>query len=377
MGDDQRYGPYGPLPEGDPSSAGEVPGYETPDPGWASPVPEPPEGGGFPGGPGDPGGAHGDPAGWVPPGWGQPPSPGSGPGSPGWSGTPAGFGEPPLRRRRPAVRVAALGVTLVLVGAVVLPVVILTGANSSSSQASALFSQAMAAAGSSAGVQYASEWTGGGAPTTFSGVAGQNDGTQVVTEPSDFGTEQYDVVLAADQTLYVEGNVAALEDELGVSAGAAPGLAGKWISLQTADGPYNEEEGGLTVDSEVGIPGFKAGSTEQVTGADGSTLTRIDGTVPASDGFPEATVEVEISPGTDLPSTIVVAYDGGGVDTITYSQWGTAPTVTVPSGAVAWAGLTTSEPPGGYGSGETPTPGSTPSATPTVTASPSAGGSAT
>ena len=377
MGDDQRYGPYGPLPEGDPSSAGEVPGYETPDPGWASPVPEPPGGRGLPG--------RARRSRWRP--W---RSGGVGSSRVGPAAIPrersrlARMVGNPGRVRRTAAPPASPGgagggpgVTLVLVGAVVLPVVILTGANSSSSQASALFSQAMAAAGSSAGVQYASEWTGGGAPTTFSGVAGQNDGTQVVTEPSDFGTEQYDVVLAADQTLYVEGNVAALEDELGVSAGAAPGLAGKWISLQTADGPYNEEEGGLTVDFEVGIPGFKAGSTEQVTGADGSTLTRIDGTVPASDGFPEATVEVEISPGTDLPSTIVVAYDGGGVDTITYSQWGTAPTVTVPSGAVAWAGLTTSEPPGGYGSGETPTPGSTPSATPTVTASPSAGGSAT
>ena len=371
MGDDQPYGPYGPPPQGDPSSAGDVPGYERPDPGWASPGYGPPGGGGFPGGQGDPGGASGDQTGWVPPGWGQPPSsPASGPGFPGWSGPPPGFGEPPIRRRRPVVRVAALVVMLVLIGAVVLPVVILTGSGSSStsSPASALFTEAMTAAGNSAGVQYASEWTGGGPPTTFSGDAGQNDGTQVVTEPTDFGTEQYEVVLAADQTLYVEGNAAALEDELGVTASAAPGLAGTWISLQTADAPYNEEEGGLTVDSEVGIPGFKAGSTEQVTGAGGTTLTRIDGTVPASDGFPEATVQVDISPTTDLPTTIVVSYGGGGVDTVTYSQWGTAPSVTVPTGAVAWASLPTSEPPDGYGSGETPTPSAVPAATPTPSA---------
>ena len=371
MGDDQSYGPdgpYGPPSPGDPSSTEDVPGYETPDPGWAPPGYGTTGGAGFPGGPDD---LYGGQAGWAPPGWGQPPgAPGSGPGSPGWSGPPSGFAEPPSRRRRPAVRLAALVVTLVLIGAVVLPVVILTGVGSSStsSQASSLFTAAMTAAGSSAGVHYASEWTGGGAPTTFSGDAGQNDGTQVVTEPTDFGTEQYDVVLAANQTLYVEGNAAALEDELGVTAGAAPGLAGKWISLQTADAPYNEEEGGLTISSEVGIPGFKAGSTEQVTGAGGTTLTRIDGTVPASDGFPAATVEVDISPATDLPVTIVVSYGGSGEDTITYSQWGTAPAVTVPTGAVAWSSLPTSEPPDGYGSGETPTPSAVPAATPTPSA---------
>ena len=371
MGDDKPYGPYGPLPPDDPSSTGDVPGYETPDPGWASSGSGPTGGAGLPR---TPAGLYGDQAGWVPPGWGQSSaSPGDGSGSPGWSGPPSGFGEPPRRRRRPAVRVAALLVTLILVAAVVLPVVILTGSGSSmtgsgssatSSQASTLFSQAMTAAGNSAGVHYASQWTGGGAPTTFSGDAGQNDGTQVVTEPTDFGTEQYDVVLAADQTLYVEGNAAALEDELGVTAAAAPGLAGKWISLQTADAPYNEEEGGLTVDSEVGIPGFKAGSTEPVTGAGGTTLTRIEGTVPAGDGFPAATVQVDISPATDLPVTIVVSYGDSGVDTIAYSQWGTAPSVTVPSGAVAWSSLATSEPPDGYGSGETPTAGPSPAATP-------------
>jgi hypothetical protein len=34
--------------------------------------------------------------------------------------------------------------------------------------------------------------------------------------------------------------------------------------------------------------------------------------------------------------------------------------VTAPSTAVAWSTLTTSEPPGGYGTGQTPTPAPTP-----------------
>ena len=393
MGDDRPsgpsgpYGPYGPRPEDDPSAAGDVPGYETPDPGWASPgygppgAPDLPSGGGllsggglpsaggFPGGPGDPGGLYGDQAGWAPPGWGQPQaSPGGGPGSPGWSGSSPGFDEPPIRRRRPAVRVAALVVTLVLIGAVVLPVVILTGLGSSS-QASSLYSQSMQAAANATGFHYASSWTGGGQPPlTFSGDAGPEDGSQADNEPSAFGDEQYDLILAADQTVYFEGNPAALEDQLGVPASAAPALAGDWISLSTGDGPYNQEQDGLTIASEIGIPGFVATATGQVTGADGAQLTRVTGTVPASDGIPNGSVQLDIAPGSDLPISIVVSYSDGSVETITYSQWGTAPSVAVPTGAIAWSSLTTSEPPDGYGSGETPAP----SAAPAPTATPSA-----
>jgi hypothetical protein len=266
------------------------------------------------------------------------------------------------------VRVTALVGTLVLVGAVVLPVVILTGLGSSS-QASALYTKSMQAAANSAGFHYASSWTGGGQPSlTFSGDAGQEDGSQVDNEPSAFGNEQFDLVLAADQTVYFEGNAAALEDQLGVPASAAPALAGAWISLSTGDGPYDEEQDGLTVPSEIGIPGFVATATGQVTGADGAQLTRITGTVPASDGIPNGSVQLDIASSSDLPTSIVVSYSDGSVETISYSQWGTAPSVPVPTGAVAWSTLTTSEPPDGYGSGETPIPSAAPAATPTPSA---------
>jgi hypothetical protein len=35
----------------------------------------------------------------------------------------------------------------------------------------------------------------------------------------------------------------------------------------------------------------------------------------------------------------------------TFSNWGSAPNPSAPSGAVAWSTLNTAEPPGGYGSG--------------------------
>jgi len=262
------------------------------------------------------------------------------------------------------MRVVALVATLILIAAVVIPVVILIG-SSSSSQASAIYTKSIQVAGNSAGFHYVSSWTGGGEPPlNFSGDAGQNDGSQTVTEPSDFGTEQYDLLLAPDQSLYFEGNAPALEDQLGVSASAAPALAGTWISVSTGDGPYSEEQAGLTVSSEVGITGFSATATGQVTGAGGAQLTRITGTVPASDGVPNGTVQVDVAPSSNLPTSIVVSYSDGSVESITYSRWGTAPALTVPTGAVAWSTLPTSAPPVGYGSGETPTAAPTPTPSP-------------
>ena len=57
---------------------------------------------------------------------------------------------------------------------------------------------------------------------------------------------------------------------------------------------------------------------------------------------------------TDLPITYRSTISAGGVVltfTTTFSAWGTAPTVSAPTGAVAWSSLTTATPPGGYGSG--------------------------
>jgi hypothetical protein len=262
-----------------------------------------------------------------------------------------------------------LGVILIA-AAVAIPVVLLTR-QGPAAQASSLYKKSMTVAGNSAGFHYVSTWTGGGEPvTTYTGDAGQNDGTQVISEPTEFGNEQYDVLLASDQTVYFEGNAPALEDELGVSASTAPGLAGQWVSIQPADGSYEAEQAGLTVASELGITGFVATSTEQVIGAGGATLTRIIGTVPASEYSSSATVRVDISPSSDLPASIVMSFSDGTANTMTFTGWATAPSVPVPAGAVAWSTLTTSSPPDGYGSGETPTPA------PTATPSPGGVGSA-
>jgi hypothetical protein len=271
----------------------------------------------------------------------------------------------PSGNRAGKVIAVFLGVILIA-AAVGIPVFLLTK-QSPAAQASALLKQAMQAGEKSAGFQYVDTWTGGGSTATFSGEAGQNDGTQQITQTTGFGNEQFQVVLAPDQTLYFKGNVAALEDQLGVSSSAAAGLTGTWISSQSSDGPYQDLALGLPISSALPDGQLTPTSTEQVTGAGGVSLTRIEGTV----SNPTGTGHLDVSASSNLPVTFVASYSNGSYgETMTFSAWGTAPSLTVPTSAVAWSTLTISKPPDGYGSGETPTPA--PSATP----SPSGVGSA-
>jgi hypothetical protein len=236
--------------------------------------------------------------------------------------------------------------------------------------ATALYNKALQAAEQSAGYHYVATTTVGDSVETCTGDAGQNDGDQVFNEPTEYGTDQFTLRLTSDQTVYFEGNAAALEDQLGVSASTAPGLAGQWISVKIGDGPYKSLEVGITVGSSLSEVTLDPTSTQQVT-AGGTALTRILGTIPASENLPAGTGHIDISPSSDLPASYVQSFSGGGTtdtSTTTFSDWGTAPSVSVPSSAVAWSTLSTSEPPDGYGSGETPTPA--------PTATPSPGGNA-
>jgi hypothetical protein len=233
-------------------------------------------------------------------------------------------------------------------------------------QASALYAEAMTAAERSAGFAYKATSSGDGSTLlTVTGVAGQDDGSQVFDETTGYGDEQFSLVLAPDQTVYFQGNAAAIEDQLGVSAAGAPALAGEWVSAVIGDGPYKDMEVGITVGSQLSEVILDPTSTEAATGSDGAPVTRILGSVPATSGNTAGTGRLDIATGSDLPATYEVAYSGAATQTETFSAWGTAPSLTVPSTAVAWSTLTTSEPPDGYGSGVMPSAAPAPTPTPT------------
>jgi hypothetical protein len=238
------------------------------------------------------------------------------------------------------------------------------GTQSGAAEARALYQQAIAATRGSSGFHYVAVST---LPTqTIVGDAGQSGGRQAITVDSSFGTEQFTLLLVGT-TVYFQGNVPALEDQLGVSAATAPGVVSKWVSVVTGNGPYTVLQPGITTGSQATELPLVSQSSARITTAGGVAATRISGIVPATVNLPAGTGSLDIAPSSDLPITYASTVSGGGVVlsfTATFSAWGTAPVVSAPTGAVAWSSLTTAPPTGGYGNGggTTPAPTATPGA---------------
>jgi hypothetical protein len=238
------------------------------------------------------------------------------------------------------------------------------GTQSGAAEARALYQQAIAATRGSSGFHYVAVST---LPTqTIVGDAGQSGGRQAITVDSSFGTEQFTLLLVGT-TVYFQGNVPALEDQLGVSAATAPGVVSKWVSVVTGNGPYTVLQPGITTGSQATELPLVPQSSARITTAGGVAATRISGIVPATGNLPAGTGSLDIAPSSDLPITYASTVSAGGVVfsfTATFSAWGTAPVVSAPTGAVAWSSLTTAPPTGGYGNGggTTPAPTATPGA---------------
>lgn len=241
------------------------------------------------------------------------------------------------------------------------------GSSAGAAQARALYAQAIAATRGTTGFHYVAV-SKGGSSQTIVGDAGQSSGRQTITFVSSYGTEQFTLLLV-NGTVYFQGNTPAVEDQLGVSAATAPSVANKVISVVQGDGPYTVLQPGITTSSQAGEMALTPQSSARVTAQGDVTATRISGIVPPTNGLPAGTGSLDIAPSSDLPitytSTVSASTASGNVVltfTTTFSAWGTAPSVTPPSGATAWSSLTTAQPPAGYGSGATPA--AAPTATP-------------
>ena len=278
-------------------------------------------------------------------------------------------GTPPLERRgRPLLVAAAVAVALIAGAAVGIPIGLLTRgggstpstsatqlptANSSAAvRARALYQEALNAANRSPGFHYVAVSRGGTGSQTIAGDAGQSGGTQAITMASTYGPEQFSLLLVSG-TVYFQGNSPALQDQLGVPAATAPGLAGKWVSVSTGDGPYGVVAPGITVADQV-----QETMLVPTSSSSNAIRTRILGTLPAQQGG-SGPAHLDVAPATHLPIAYVAATTANGTTTTTttvFSRWGSAPSPAAPAGAVAWSTLGASQPPGGYGSGGTTSP---------------------
>jgi hypothetical protein len=239
-----------------------------------------------------------------------------------------------------------------------------SSAGAATVQARALYLDALAATRGSAGFHYVAASTGSTATQTIVGDAGQSGGRQVITIDDAAGREQFTLVLVSG-TVYFQGNILALEDQLGVPAASAAGLEGKWVSVSDQDGPYGVVAPGITIADQTEETALVPTSTAPIRTAGGASATRILGTVPQQ-GAPAGTGHLDVAASSHLPISYVSTVSISGLtttSTTTFSGWGTAAVVTAPAGAVAWSTLGAAAPPGGYGSGGfslTPSPSSTP-----------------
>jgi hypothetical protein len=304
-------------------------------------------------------------AAWLPP---APPPPG-----------PPAPGSVPERRSNRALVWVALAVSLIAGVAIGVPVGLLTrgghstpanvtspssaSAGGATVQARALYLQALAAMRGSAGFHYVAHSRFDAVTQTTVGDAGQSGGRQVITIGGAAGTEQFTLVLVSG-TVYFEGNVPALEDQLGMPAASAPSLQGKWVSVSNHDGPYGVLAIGIKVADQAQETTLDPTSTTPIGTPGSANATRIVGTVPPPQGVPGETGHLDVAAGSHLPISYVSTVSVSGVTstiTATFSGWGTAPAASAPAGAVAWSTLGASAPPGGYGSGGgSLTPSSTP-----------------
>lgn len=275
-------------------------------------------------------------------------------------------GHAPRRTARPLVVVAAVVGALLIVVGVAVPVALLTRSTGSqvsapattpapvspaAAQARAAYQQALAAIRSSPGFHYIAQSIG---PLTqrIDGDAGRDGGRQVITLSSTYGPEQFTLLLTGG-VVYFQGNGSALQDQLGVPASRTAALNAKWISVIRADGPYPILQPGITVDDQAQETALVPTSVSSATAA-GSNVTRILGTIPARQGAPAGTARLDLATDSKLPLSYESTISANGVtlaSTTTFSAWGTAPSVAAPTGAVSWATLGASAPPGGYGSG--------------------------
>jgi hypothetical protein len=295
---------------------------------------------------------------------------------------PAPWSRPaPPRGRYGFAVVAAVIVTLVVGAAIGYPIGLLTragpasqsnvtspasnAAGSSAVLARALYGQALAATRAAVGFHYVSVPTGDPVNQKTVGDAGANGGDQLITLNSSYGIEQFTLVLVSG-VVYFQGNIPALEDQLGVAAVNTPSVAGKWVAVSSSDGPYHVIEPGITVADQATCIVLVPTSASRITTGDGRAASRIVGTVPMQRPCTvTATGHLDVATGSHLPISYVWTTTGGPSAvsyTTTFSGWGAAPVATAPGGAVAWTTLGATRPPGDYGSGGTGG-GATPSPT--------------
>lgn len=244
-------------------------------------------------------------------------------------------------RRRPracgVTRRALLALlTFSVAGAAVLAGVAPAGA--STSQASTLWSRAMAAAKAQTTVHYVEATTGTGQAITITGEVNRTSGTQRIVFKS--AHQQWDsTVMLVDDTVYVSGSPYALQLTLGVPSAVFEPVAGQWISINSSapDGIYQSSAAELTMGSVISNFAMKGPfSLGRRTHLSGVSVIGVHGYLSGTGKtrVPQ-TFDLKAS-GDPLPVASLSEAPGrrGAKTASTYSQWGAPVSVQAPANAV-------------------------------------------
>lgn len=244
----------------------------------------------------------------------------------------------PLRQTPARPAAAATGLAAVAALALAFAAAPSGAATAASTTASAEYQAALKAVGSQ-GVHFVSTADQSGVTLDVSGDAGTTSGQQVLVVKNKKLTERM-TARVVGSTGYVDGNAAALENVIGLTAAQSKKYAGTWMSFPTSNQGLDELVGGLLssqVSKEIEIGGPYTYGTDATVG--GQHALAILGSVATQSGSKVPVVLYVPASGKPLPiEEITNAGKSGGSSaihgTVTFSQWGenksqTAPTHTV------------------------------------------------
>ena len=256
---------------------------------------------------------------------------------------------------------AALGVVVlvVLAGAAALGGWLSTRSSGTVDAAAAqrLVSGALAAAGRAGSFHYVSSSTGGGISQTTVGDAGPTGGRQLITVNGDTFT-----VLVVGADAYFRGDALAMVQNLGIPASVARAHSGQWISLTTADAPYQSVYAAVkTSDALRDNITFSPRAELGTSTVAGQKVIAVQGAMQGIQGQPaHGTGTLYLAAGgRHLPVRYVESGTvGRGTNTTSlrfqfdFSAWGRAVAVVPPPSPVPFSALGV---PGGGPPGSTPT----------------------
>ncbi len=151
-----------------------------------------------------------------------------------------------------------------------------------------------------------------------------------------------DQVVLVSGTAYVNGNNAALQNDIALNAQDAAAYAGKWISFTQADSSYPSISSSLTLSSL--LPNFIPSGKLTVSGPttyNGLQVVTVSGGLPSSANGSGATGNAKVyilmkAPNYIVGAQVSLSQAGSSIKaTISFSNWNKAPFIVPPPGSIS------------------------------------------